>query len=457
MKAKLTVLFSVFALAGAMVVYGTVAPGCDELAEAAGEVCGPCGEIEKGDATITGNAELDGIFKAVGTLKLTTGSIKGDFDSRVRALAEGVFGIDVEGKATADLVTEIKASYSAMISANVEGGVTVNFQPPKCQASLDVAVSASAQCEAKLDASCSAEVECDPGKLSFACEGSCSGSCEGTCEVPSCEVAVSGPSLACEGTCSGGCAVDVDAKCEGKCEGECSGECSAHNADGECSGTCSGTCSGKCEVKAEASCSGECRGSCKLTGPTATANCTGELKCEGKCEGSCSGGCTGEVKAPKCEGEVECNAEASAKCEAQASAQASASMECTPPTLELDYNFKAGVNAQAQAEFLAKLDKFRVEMIAIIQGTAKMRALVDANYAAELGITPPTVAIGASVSAFVDALGSGEIEIAAPGLALCAVPAFQDAAEILADLPVELAGTISAQLELVALVVPAGK
>ncbi len=436
---------------------GTLMGGaCDNPADA---LCGPCGTVANGDATITGMAELDGIFKAVGDLKMSTGAINANFDARLRAMAEGVFGLDVSGMATADLVAAIKTEFAAQITANIEGDISVKYEPPKCSANVSVAVEASAQCEAKMDANCSAEVECDPGKLSFECEGSCSGSCDAECTVPVCQVKLTPGELNCSGECKGSCVatLEVAAACEGKCEGSCSGDCSAYveNAEGEmeCSGECSGECGGSCTMEGEAAleCSGSCSGECKVSGPEAEASCEGELKCEGECKGSCSGGCEGEVKAPSCEGEVECNADASAKCEAQASAQASANLECTPPSLELDYGFSASLDAEARAEVMAKLDMFKAEMIGVVQGMFELRALVDANYAAEIGITPPTVAIKASVDGFISALGSGELEIEAAGLLPCALPAFKEAGAVLTSLPGEMKATIDMQLEVVAL------
>ncbi len=453
MSRKTSILLAILMLGSSAVLMGNA---CDDaVPDVVEDFCGPCGEISKGDITISGNAELDGIFKAVGTLDTTTGKIKGNFDARVRALAEGVFDIDVTGKSTADLVAEIKDEYKFQIADKLEGGLVVEYDPPQCSANASVAVEAQAQCEAKIDASCSVDIECEPGQLSFECSGKCEGSCEGTCEVPTCTVDVEPGTFACSGECRGSCAVEVDAVCEGKCEGQCDGECSGYieNAQGEmeCAGTCSGTCTGKCEANVEASCQGECRGECVLTGPDVDVNCEGDLKCEGKCEGSCSGGCEGEIKAPKCEGQAECDADVSAKCEAQASAQASASLECTPPSLNIDYNFKAELTAEARIELVAKIEKFQAEMVGILQGMVELRALVDADYAASLGIEAPTVTIGAAIEAFASALVSGEIEVEAPGLVLCAGPAFDEAGRIVGSLYGNMQLTIQGQLDLAAL------
>jgi hypothetical protein len=394
-------------------------------------------------------AELDGIFKVVGTLKASTGSIKGNFDARVRAMAESVFGLEVAGKTTAELVSEIEAAFDMQIEANISGDIRVNYQPTKCSANIDVAVSAQAQCEAK--AGCDVEVECDFGKMSFECSGKCEGGCEGTCDVPTCTVTLEAD-VKCEGICQASCTSEVDgsAGCDGKCEGECSGECSAYNGSGQCAGACDGTCNGSCTVEgsAAAECDGTCNGKCKMEG-TAEGDCEGKFGCSGECSGECSGSCEGEIKAPKCGENAECDA--SADCEAQASAQASASLECTPPSLELDVVFAGGMSADARAVFLAKLDKFEVKMIGIIQGMAELRALVDPEYAAGLGIEPPTATIGAAVEAFTNKLVSGEFEVEAPGLVVCAVPAFHEAAGILGSISGEMRATIELQLRMVAL------
>jgi len=454
MKKLLNVLavLLVVAISGFM-----MAGACEDVIEDG--VCGPCGKIKNGDATISGNAELDGIFKAVGTLKLRTGSIKADFDGQVRAMAEGVFGIDVEGKSTADLVAEIKTEFAAQITAHIEGDLKVNYQAPKCEANVDVAVQAQAQCEAKVDASCSAEVECTGGEVSMTCEGKCEGSCSAECTVPSCTVTVEPGEANCEGSCQGSCSATLEAaaSCEGKCEGSCSGECSAYveNASGdmECAGSCSGDCQGSCTLEGEAAvnCEGECKGECKLEGPSAEAACEGELGCSGECSGECTGGCEGEVKAPKCEGKAECNADVEAKCEAQASAQASASLECTPPSLEIDFSWGAGVDADGKAEVLAKLEKFKVAMVGIIQGWAELKALVETESKGDISVEPPVVTIKASAEAFLSDLKAGKVEVEAPGLVPCAIPAFEEAAGILGGIKNDVSGTISAQAELVAL------
>ncbi|MDD5306053.1 MAG: hypothetical protein PHU25_01915 [Deltaproteobacteria bacterium] len=445
---------------------------CDSVTEA----CGPCGKVSTGDATISGDAQLDGFFKAVGTLGTATATIKGNFRAQVEELA-ALFNI--EGAAEMelpDLVAAVKAEIEGQIAANVDGGLTIQYKAPACSANVSVAVDAQAKCEAK--GGCDAK--CDPGSVKVKCEGSCSGGCSGGCSGKmecsvdvdvdgkcggSCEgtCEVEGPSVACSGSCNGTCTVEAGVQCTGTCEGNCTGKCDGNDVDGvACTGKCDGQCDAKCNIQGAAKCEGSCNGKCEATPPegkcegsckgeckveaTADVKCKGEAKCDAECTGECSGGCEGKATPPSCSA----NCDASAKCEAQASAQASASLECTPPSLEIAFNLNASLeaDAKAKAEFLAKMEGFRLKMIGIIQGMAQMRALVDANYAAELGIECPLVAITGQVKALVKAdLGSYDIPA---GLLPCVIPAFEDAVTILGSVASDTKTTVEGQLSLFA-------
>ncbi len=451
--------------------------GCDELTEISEGVCGPCGDVYAGDAFISGDARLDGIFKAVGSFGSATGKIQGSFRADLEALAE-VFGVEGAAELSIeDLVAEVKLAIEGEINANVSGSLSVVFVEPKCSASLDVAVEAQANCEAS--AGCEVDAECTAGEVSVSCSGQCTGGCSGGCEGEmkcsasvtaegtcggTCEgtCEVKGPALECSGTCSGTCTVQAGAECTGTCDGECTGTCDGNNVEGvACSGECEGTCTAECHIQGSTSCEGTCNGTCEGTPPSgncegtckgeckatiaAEAECEGEVTCEGECTGECSGGCEGEVTPPSCAVDANCSAEAN--CEASASAQASASLECTPPSLEIAFQMNADLSAQAKAEFKAKMGELKVKMIGIIQGMFKMRALIDVEYAAELGIDPPLVQIWDEVEGLIEAdLDSFNIPA---GRLACVLPAFQDAGEIFASAATDLVVTFDAQLEIV--------
>jgi len=274
--------------------------------------------------------------------------------------------------------------------------------------------------------------------VEVSCSGSCSGGCSGECSG-GCVMEASG---ICEGTCTGSCELEVGGTCEGICRGGCSGECSLVNSQGECEGECDGECSGSCELKAGGECSGECHGECEVE---VTAECSGE--CHGSCSGSCSGGCEGEVTPPSCSAEGSCDA--TADCQASASAQGSASLECTPPTLNLRYDFKVELenDLEAQAKFVAKMAALKVHMMGIVQGMYKMRALVDPDYAASLGIDPPLVMIAGQFEVLLTAdLDSFDIP---PGKLPCVLPALEESVDILTDMSTDLAGVFQAQFEIV--------
>jgi modification target Cys-rich repeat protein len=419
---------------------GALAASCDKagdnpLGDAAEELCGPCGAIATGDVGISGNARLDGFFSAVAKISDASASINGDFEANIDALGETFVGADFDASAKIDakvdaVITAIKADFSA----NLEGGISLNYKPAECHASLDVAVNAQASCEVK--GGCTGEVK--PPSATVACEGSCTGSCMGSCEgaLPTCEVTAS---ATCEGKCEGTCTLDAAATCEGTCHGTCSGECSAKDGNGQCAGKCEGTCEGSCEFTAAAMCNGSCSGKCEVE---AGAMCEGGKapSCSGSCKGECSGSCTGEVTPP--EAHVDCDA--SADCKAQASAQANASLECTPPSIDISYKFSASVaaDASAQADFLAHLGELKVRGGAILQGFTKYDMLINGN--AKAKVKSPVAELKTEVEGLASA--SADVFAEIPIFRFnCAAAAFIDAGAALGKVVADGKTNLAAQ------------
>ncbi len=163
----------------------------------------------QGDVGISGDARLYGFVKALSNVQNTTVSIKTDFEANIRALA-AVYDVEITGAIDADVVGELTAEIRADIEANVQGGFQVDYQPPRCQANLSVAVDAEARCEVK--AGC--DVQVNPGQASVSFQGTCSGSCEGSCTGEfACEVEA--PSAECTGRCEGACTLEAAATCNG--------------------------------------------------------------------------------------------------------------------------------------------------------------------------------------------------------------------------------------------------
>ncbi len=416
--------------AGLALGFGTTAlTACD-----ADDVCGPCGSIATGQLSIAGNAQLDGFFTAVHSFNGATGSIKAEFDADIRALAQ-VWGYG-EADAVIDaafvdgLVAKIKTDISAA------GELQVNYVPAQCVANVNVAVEAQASCEAQAEC----DVQVDPGQVSVMCEGTCSGSCEGSCSGEA-SCAVKTPTVACEGSCEGACELEAGGSCEGTCNGECDGECSLTNAEGECAGECNGTCTGSCELTGKAECSGTCHGTCYVD--QGSAQCTAEAECNGSCDAECSGSCEGSFEPPS----ASANCEASGECQAQASAQASAELNCSPPQLDINFTFNAGLGAGAKAEFNAKLTELRVRGVAILQGMAKLSALITGKVDGEVVFEPaPAVQILGELNAVIDGGVSGELDIPA-GRLPCVIPALKEAAQIMGGAASEFSGTIEAQVK----------
>jgi hypothetical protein len=440
-------VFGLGALVAPSLVGAFLVAGCSEdnggdgngglLGQGAEELCGPCGEIGRGDIGISGDARLDGFFKALGSIQNSTLTVRGDFEGNIRALA-AVYDVDIEGAINADVVGELTAAIRTDIEANVQGGIKVDYQPPRCQANVNVAVQAQANCEAK--AECTVNVE--PGEVAVSCQGTCSGSCEGTCTGElSCEV--QSPSIECSGSCEGSCTLEAGGTCNGTCRGECDGTCSVENTDGSCAGECTGECTGTCELTVAAECSGTCTGKCLVD--SGSADCTAGASCRGSCSGECTGGCEGNFTPPS----ASANCDATARCEASARAEANASLECTPPQLKIDYQFGANVALNAQAQFTARLSELKVRGVAIVQGAAKYEALLTGKVEGRVVFDPAPVAdLRARVQAFANIDAMGEFDMPAAKIP-CAVTAFTQAGTMLGGMATQTAATLEAQAEFV--------
>ena len=409
----------------------TAVQGCDSS-----DVCGPCGSIATGQVSVSGNAQLDGFFAAVADLGKATTTIKGEFDANVRALASLYGMVDANAVVDAAFVADLKAKIQADFQANVSGGLRIVYKPPECKADINVAVEAQASCEAQAEC----DVNANPGMVSVECSGTCEGSCSGTCmgEV-SCKTPSAG--ISCSGECEGSCELSGAASCDGTCHGDCSGNCSAMNAAGECHGSCDADCTGSCEFTARASCMGTCHGTCYAMADP--GGCEGDVGCSGSCMGQCSGDCKGEATPPS----ASADCDASADCQAQAKAQASANVECTPPRFDWEFEFAAGVNAEAQAAFIARLSELRVRGAAIIAGFAKASALITGEFEGEVIFDhAPVAALTASIEGLISAGVKGDFDIPAGRIA-CVIPALKDAGKILGSAATDFTATISLQAQ----------
>lgn len=411
------------------------------------DLCGPCGDIATGQLSISGNAQLDGFFTAVGDLQGASATVRGNFEGEIRALA-AIYG-RADAEVNAELVSALVADIRADINASVSGGFRLEYQPPRCSANVDVAVEAQAQCEVQADC----QVEANPGEVSVQCTGECTGSCSGSCEGGSVSCTPPGGAVDCDVGCEGECALDLGGSCEGTCRGQCDGTCSAvvtnANGEAECQGQCEGTCTGSCELTAMAQCEGTCHGEChaSVTPPECEAQ---PVTCSGQCMGECSGGCAGDFTPPSASAECD----ASADCEAQASARAEANLECTPPSLDFGFELNTSLDANGRAQFLARLDAVRLHLAGALQAAAQAQALVSGEINGEVVFDPSPVArLQGSMEGFVSGGidGFAELDIP-PGRIGCVIPAFTSAITALGDVGTDLSFTAQASVDLVAFI-----
>jgi hypothetical protein len=178
-----------------------------------------------------------------------------------------------------------------------------------------------------------------------------------------------------------------------------------------------------------------------------SASCTAEASCRGSCSGKCTGGCEGNFEPPS----VSAECEASAKCQASAKAEANASLACTPPQLKLDYAFRANAQANARAEFSARIGEVRARGLAIVQGAAKYEALLTGKVEGRVVFEPSPIAqLSTSVQGMVAGNGTAFADLdIAPGKIACVLPALREAGNMMSSMGSSTESTIAAQAEFV--------
>ncbi|MGH1348343.1 MAG: hypothetical protein ACRBN8_42715 [Nannocystales bacterium] len=417
---------------GVAFIGGITLGGCeqDSLFEKAAEQCGldlTCsgGGFLEGKASISGVASIDSFFGAAIDLDASMVALSGGLRARLDAIGASV---GLEPGATG---AELQLAIENHLEDYISGGLSIDYQPARCEASIEAGIAAAAECD----------VDVDPGEVSASCSGSCALDVQAGAECSTdAELVCTGtaPGFACEGTCSGSCVAEFSAAadCGGTCRGTCTlqGGTEIEGFDGRCDGTCEGECA--TEMSAGGSCDdARCEGSCEYTPLSGECEAGASARCEAMAGASieCDAGCEGTVDPPS----------VSAECEATVDAKASASIECTPPTLAFSYRWAAGVdaNSEQQAKFRAWLEGFRANFSALV--AAQAEAEVVANAAANLILS----ADGALRDAVAELQDSGEV-FAAVG-AGCALLQLPDAAGALSASSQSLQANASATVTLV--------
>lgn len=374
----------------------TATQGCDEvgnLAEQCGLVCDEEAFVN-GKFNISGIAEVDAFFSA--TLDVT---------GAINATASGIEAelIALYALVEADVGTDFKAALDAKLSGYIEGGLTVKAEPARCEASLDITAKAAAECD----------VEATPGEVKVECEGACAidASAQADCHAAgglTCKGTA--PNLQCDGMCQGSCELTAAATCEGTCRGQCNGQ--------DFEGRCDGMCQGECDLGAGGKCEGRCTGSCEYTPPSGQCEADAEVRCSASAQANveCKGKCEGSAKPPMVK----------AECEATVEAKAEASVQCYPPSLTLEYELAAGIkgNAEAEAEFKAFINNFKLRYSALLASIKRAQGLI--NVSGKLGDAGVKAINGLATTLS----GSGELKAKIGGA--CAIATLPKAADLLA-------------------------
>ena len=380
-----------------------------------------CNEFKVGatiGANIGGGAESKVAVQAVADFAAIASAAVDDITAGCRSMAQDL-DADKTKQDAAEANNDKRARMDAWCKLAVEtiasfkasAGITikVDFQPPKCEASVSAKANCQAQCSggAKCDLKANPP-KCTGGKLEVSCKGGCT--------------AEAGATVACEGGCTGECKGDCTAEggvkvdCQGKCEGTCSAGGAAGGSGVQADGSCKGQCQGTCKAEATApavKCQGSCKGSCSA-------------KCEAKAGASvkCDGKCDGEFEPLKCEGgKLEGGCKVEAKCDANCDASVSAKAECTPPRVAFTLQATGAAEGQIAAftRLKATLEanlplvfafKARLETMAelAVNFTGNIKAVTDIKVACipplVLALTTAVDDVTASVSASASVAGS---------------------------------------------------
>jgi len=412
----------------------TAVQGCDEggplgnLAEQCGLVCAAEG-IAEGNASISGVASVDAFFGAVVTFSQAAIDVSADIDAELRAIAVSL-GLDPAAGSA-----EIKAAIQTKIQGAIQGGLRLNYEPPRCIITAEATIAATARCDATVD----------PGMVTVACKGVCeaeagvAASCDANAEI---KCVAQAAAIACSGLCEGTCSAEGGVACEGTCNGECMGDCSVKAANGtDCAGRCGGTCKGTCELTAAAECGGQCQGQCTYTPPNAQCDADAQVRCEAKADATvaCDGRCDGEVIPPS----------ASAECEASAQAQANAQVDCTPPSVQITWQWRGELagDSEAQAEFKAWITGFRGRFAALLAATQRVRFVLEAG----AGLT---AAASGAVKGAIEAQAEGDLNLrTSVGLA-CALTELGSVGNVIGASTSRLQASAAGALDVTAAVAP---
>lgn len=347
-------------------IAGTL-PGCEDNA-----LCCTESDFQVG-GTIALEGEAGVALQAVADISGIASASIDDLTTACRSMAQELDAPVADQKAAeqnddkrAKMQAWCNLAVTAIGTLKGNGSITIDFQPPACEAS----VSAKADCQAKCSGSAECDIKanpptCEGGKLEISCKGSCT--------------AMAGASVSCEGSCTGACEGKCSAEggsveCAGKCDGMCSA--SAGGSGIQADGTCQGSCSGTCEVTAPmATCMGTCQGSCD-------ASCEATAEASVKCDGQCDA----DYEPIKCTGgELKGGCQVEAKCEGNCDASVQAKAKCTPPSLSITVSGAVSAEAEGKLKLVLEANlglvaalQARFETMVQLVGTVAGNITVDA-------------------------------------------------------------------------------
>src|SRR5690606_27455631 len=120
-----------------------------------------CKGVVEASGSVSGIASVDAFFTSALKFRAQANILEADVRGTLVEMAVAL-GIDASGSA-ADIAGRIEGHIQGGFGGKIDGGITIDFQPPRCEVSAQATLQASARCDATVD----------PGKASVECNGGC--------------------------------------------------------------------------------------------------------------------------------------------------------------------------------------------------------------------------------------------------------------------------------------------
>src|SRR5690606_12914751 len=107
-----------------------------------------CKTMAEAGGSVSGIAEVDAFFTSVVNFQAQAGMLEAEVNAALGEMAAAI-GAEVEGSASAT-AANIVAKISGGFDGRIDGGISIEYQEPRCEVSAEAPIQASAPCDASV-------------------------------------------------------------------------------------------------------------------------------------------------------------------------------------------------------------------------------------------------------------------------------------------------------------------